>query len=84
MKKKDYARALADLDQSIDAQPTISGYVVRRSTAPRRREDAALAMADYRQARDLKVGGTLEASAQAIAKSRLGPICAPQVLRACR
>jgi hypothetical protein len=27
MKKKDYARALADLDQSIGSQQTVAGYV---------------------------------------------------------
>jgi tetratricopeptide (TPR) repeat protein len=70
MKKKDYARALADLDQSIESQPTISGYLVR-GLVHETQGKCSLAMADYRQARELKAGGTLEVQAQAAAKSRL-------------
>jgi hypothetical protein len=70
MKKKDYARALADLDQSIEAHPTISGYLVRGALHETQGR-CSLAMADYRQARELKPAGTLEADAQVIAKSRL-------------
>jgi tetratricopeptide (TPR) repeat protein len=70
IKKKDYERALADLDQSIEAQPTIAGYVLRGAVHEIQGR-CSLAMADYRQARDLKPSNTLDAQAQATAKGRL-------------
>jgi tetratricopeptide (TPR) repeat protein len=70
MKKKNYARALADLDQSIGSQATVAGYVVRGALHETQGR-CSLAMADYRQARELKPSSTLDAAAQAMAKGRL-------------
>jgi tetratricopeptide (TPR) repeat protein len=70
MKKKDYTRALADLDQSIEAQPSVVAYVVR-AVVYEFQGKCNLAMADYRQARELKPGNQVEIDAQAAAKTRL-------------
>ena len=70
MKKKDYVRALADLDQSIDTRPTVAAYIVR-GLLHEMQGKCSLAMADYRQARELKPSDAAETQAQAAAKTRL-------------
>jgi hypothetical protein len=70
MKKKDYARALTHLDQSIAVQPSVLGYFARAQVHETQGK-SSLAIADFRKALELQPKNVFDVAAQAFAKSRL-------------
>jgi tetratricopeptide (TPR) repeat protein len=70
MRKKDYARAQADLDQSLSLRQSVLTYFVRGQLFEAQGK-LDQAIADFRKAIELKPGNIFDATAQTVAKSRL-------------
>jgi len=70
MRKKDYARAQADLDQSLSLRQSVLTYFARGQLFEAQGK-LDQAIADFRKAIELKPGNIFDATAQTVAKSRL-------------